>query len=302
MERRQFFLVSVGITLLLVLLVAVNVDVVQSASIYAPDFNDSSAHFLDQQRSCRDLCSFCPTCNGFYCGEECICECSQDPTEHAKCIDLIKANSEKLGLVYDLFIQPPQKQSSRTRFGRRAATPEEKDSATVGRIGFHKILFSNFATKQGASEGQPDGSTVETIDQKGDDHVPVEIAVNRATGRPDPMEKLDVWHVIRFFLSHEYSFSAGDDAKESQATRAKREETAAVEKVEEPDEIVAQPGYVVPARRRWPCLGRRKNFTAGCGPPQRAYRVKNFVMAKNPDYKPPGRMQRKLRVKPKVNR
>uniref|UniRef100_A0A182QK79 Uncharacterized protein n=1 Tax=Anopheles farauti TaxID=69004 RepID=A0A182QK79_9DIPT len=193
MEQRQFFLVSVVTALLLLLLqMAVNVDVVQSASIYGPDFNDSSAQFLDQQRSCRDLCSFCPTCNGFYCGEECICECSQDPTEHAKCIDLIKANSEKLGLVYDLFIQLPQKQSSRTRFGRRAATPEEKTNPTGGRTGFHKILFSNFAAKTEPKTGKLEAATVETIRQA-DDHVPVELAVEPVTGRPiDPMEKLDV--------------------------------------------------------------------------------------------------------------
>ncbi|XP_035913356.1 uncharacterized protein LOC118512680 [Anopheles stephensi] len=152
MQQRgqRWFLVLAGTAVLL--LVSVHVDEVQPASIYAPDFNDSSDHFLDQQRSCRDLCSFCPTCNGFYCGEECICECSQDPTEHAKCIDLIKANSEKLGLVYDLFIQLPQKRSSRTRFGRRAKTP----------VGFHKILFSNFAIKRVAVSDAPEqlGRTV----------------------------------------------------------------------------------------------------------------------------------------------
>ncbi|XP_053663592.1 uncharacterized protein LOC128712743 [Anopheles marshallii] len=147
-QRQRLFLVLVGTTVLL--LVSVHVDVVTSASIYAPDFNDSSAHFLDQQRSCRDLCSFCPTCNGFYCGEECICECSQDPSEHAKCIDLIKANSEQLGLVYDLFIQLPQKRSTRARFGRRANQPVAKD--TPGRVGFHKILFSNFASKRVTTE------------------------------------------------------------------------------------------------------------------------------------------------------
>ncbi|XP_035787935.1 uncharacterized protein LOC118464598 [Anopheles albimanus] len=142
--------------------------VVQPASIYSPDFNDSSAHFLAQQRSCRDLCSFCPTCNGFYCGEECICECSQDPSEHAKCIDLIRANSEKLGLVYDLFIQMPQKRSTRARFGRRVKSSEQlEDNATATGAdgGFRKILFSNFASKGTSQQHLMDPTTVNIEDE-----------------------------------------------------------------------------------------------------------------------------------------
>ncbi|KFB36188.1 hypothetical protein ZHAS_00003258 [Anopheles sinensis] len=50
--------------------------------------------------------------------------------------------------------------------------------------------------------------------------------------------------------------------------RVKREEPVA--NVGETDgEIVAQPGYVVPANRRRLCLGRRRKFTEGCGPPAR---------------------------------
>uniref|UniRef100_A0A182WBE1 Uncharacterized protein n=1 Tax=Anopheles minimus TaxID=112268 RepID=A0A182WBE1_9DIPT len=238
-QREQIFLVLFGMVVLLS--VSLHVDVVQSASIYGPDFNDSSAHFLDQQRSCRDLCSFCPTCNGFYCGEECICECSQDPTEHAKCIDLIRANSEQLGLVYDLFIQLPQKRSTRARFGRRAPTPEEKDTG-AGRVGFHKILFSNFASKR-----VPNADLAE-ITSAASDRVE---SVTRLTTSKAPMEKSQVG--------------------QSEETRAKRDEAAVLAAEETPsnngaDELVAQPGYVVPARRRRPCLGRRRNFTKDCGP------------------------------------
>uniref|UniRef100_A0A182MBY9 Uncharacterized protein n=1 Tax=Anopheles culicifacies TaxID=139723 RepID=A0A182MBY9_9DIPT len=182
-QRQQVFLVLFGTAVLL--LVSVQVEVVQSASIYAPDFNDSSAHFLDQQRSCRDLCSFCPTCNGFYCGEECICECSQEPTEHAKCIDLIKANSEQLGLVYDLFIQLPQKRSTRTRFGRRASTTSEEKDTSAGRVGFHKILFSNFASKR--------GTTADPVELTSKDNVASERveSVTQSTTSKDPMEMFE---------------------------------------------------------------------------------------------------------------
>ncbi|XP_053674642.1 uncharacterized protein LOC128724945 [Anopheles nili] len=187
--QRQGSLLVLLVGTVMLLLITAHVDVTQAASIYAPDFNESSAHFIDQQRSCRDLCSFCPTCNGFYCGEECICECRQDPTEHAKCIDQIKANSEKLGLVYDLFIQLPQMRSSRTRFGRRAKTPEEKDDA--GRIGFHKILFSNFATMRASVQEQPPiGEQVMLHELSSDPRTD-----DRTTVR-DPLEKPEVLELL----------------------------------------------------------------------------------------------------------
>uniref|UniRef100_A0A182TUZ3 HIT-type domain-containing protein n=1 Tax=Anopheles melas TaxID=34690 RepID=A0A182TUZ3_9DIPT len=191
--QRRFCLLLVGAACL-VLLVSLHVDVVQTASIYAPDFNDSSAHFLDQQRSCRDLCSFCPTCNGFYCGEECICECSQDPTEHAKCIDKIKANSEQLGLEYDLFIQPPQKRSTRTRFGRRVKTTPAETNDSGKLSGFHKILFSNFATaKKVTVPEQPQqeviGSTVMEVES-------IDTAVQEERNSKDPLEKSEVVELL----------------------------------------------------------------------------------------------------------
>uniref|UniRef100_A0AAG5D897 Uncharacterized protein n=1 Tax=Anopheles atroparvus TaxID=41427 RepID=A0AAG5D897_ANOAO len=158
--------------------------VVQPASIYSPDFNETSAHFLAQQRSCRDLCSFCATCNGFYCGEECICECSQDPFEHAKCIDLIKANSEQLGLVYDVLLQQPQKRSSRTRFGRRAKTAE----VDGGKGGFRKILFANFDNNRGATTDkkvQQAGETMKSIEKL------AKVMTTKEVDK-DPLENADV--------------------------------------------------------------------------------------------------------------
>ncbi|XP_050072961.1 uncharacterized protein LOC126561055 [Anopheles maculipalpis] len=85
---------------------------------------------------------------------------------------------------------------------------------------------------------------------------------------------------------------------QAEDTRAKRDDAAVLAAEDtaanEADEIVAQPGYVVPARRRRPCVGRRRNFTRNCGPNPRvcsgwklhqlevAYRVRNFVMAPKP--------------------
>ncbi|XP_053663591.1 uncharacterized protein LOC128712741 [Anopheles marshallii] len=80
---------------------------------------------------------------------------------------------------------------------------------------------------------------------------------------------------------------------QSEETRVKRDGDAvladATSTNNEADEVVAQPGFVVPARRRRPCLGRRRNFTKDCGPLARAYKVKNFVMA------PPPPMRRKIK-------
>ncbi|XP_035913359.1 uncharacterized protein LOC118512683 [Anopheles stephensi] len=60
------------------------------------------------------------------------------------------------------------------------------------------------------------------------------------------------------------------DKDQSEDTRAKRDDGAVLaegeKEADEADEFVAQPGYVVPARRRRPCFGRRRNFTKNCGP------------------------------------
>lgn len=34
-------------------------------------------HNKQQEKDCKQLCGGC-NCNGFYCGEECICECVSD--------------------------------------------------------------------------------------------------------------------------------------------------------------------------------------------------------------------------------
>ncbi|XP_055603916.1 putative uncharacterized protein DDB_G0268364 [Uranotaenia lowii] len=88
----------------------------QSAAIFDPE----CPNFKAQQTTCSKLCGFCPSCNGFYCGEECICECRQNDTEHAQCIHDIKLNSRDLGLKYDVLVQ--QSNNGRmTRFSRSAA-------------------------------------------------------------------------------------------------------------------------------------------------------------------------------------
>uniref|UniRef100_A0A8D8NSS6 (northern house mosquito) hypothetical protein n=1 Tax=Culex pipiens TaxID=7175 RepID=A0A8D8NSS6_CULPI len=136
MQKLYGMVVTVWSALIIVAM-AVLVEEVDSAAM----FDQNSAHFKAQQKSCSNLCGFCPSCNGFYCGEECICECRQDATEHVQCINKIRENSDKLGLIYDVLIQLPK---STTRFARSAGGKhlDPSDEAT-----FRKVLFSNFDPK-----------------------------------------------------------------------------------------------------------------------------------------------------------
>ncbi|XP_038120007.1 uncharacterized protein LOC6045673 isoform X2 [Culex quinquefasciatus] len=114
MQKLYGKLVTVWSALVLIIVaMAVLAEEVDSAAM----FDQNSAHFKAQQKSCSNLCGFCPSCNGFYCGEECICECRQEATEHVQCINKIRENSDKLGLIYDVLIQLPK---STTRFARSA--------------------------------------------------------------------------------------------------------------------------------------------------------------------------------------
>ncbi|XP_065076838.1 uncharacterized protein LOC135700301 [Ochlerotatus camptorhynchus] len=101
--------------------------------------DQGSAHFKAQQQSCSELCGFCPSCNGFYCGEECICECQQYASDHVQCINKIMENSDKLGLVYDVLIQMPSGSSSGNRgsTGTSSATRFSR-SAAPGK--HHKVM------------------------------------------------------------------------------------------------------------------------------------------------------------------
>lgn len=44
--------------------------------------NNKKSNFIEQEKSCRDVCGLCD-CDGFYCEDECICECNLE-TEDSK--------------------------------------------------------------------------------------------------------------------------------------------------------------------------------------------------------------------------
>lgn len=57
-------------------------------------------------RQCKTLCNNCG-CLGFYCGEECICECNNGHSD-TKCIAITQANARKLQTPFEILIQAPK--------------------------------------------------------------------------------------------------------------------------------------------------------------------------------------------------
>lgn len=55
---------------------------------------------------CKKLCGFCD-CAGYYCGDECLCECNSLTDGKAECVDTMKSNCKKLELPFEVLIQGP---------------------------------------------------------------------------------------------------------------------------------------------------------------------------------------------------
>lgn len=58
-------------------------------------------------KECKSLCSTCG-CLGFYCGEECICECDEKvEMKDSKCVSEIHENAIRMKPPYEILIQGP---------------------------------------------------------------------------------------------------------------------------------------------------------------------------------------------------
>lgn len=55
---------------------------------------------------CKKLCGFCG-CDGYFCGDECLCECNSSTEGTAECVDTMKSNCKKLELPFEVLIQGP---------------------------------------------------------------------------------------------------------------------------------------------------------------------------------------------------
>ncbi|KAH8378936.1 hypothetical protein KR009_002145 [Drosophila setifemur] len=72
------------------------------------------------ERNCKALCEHCG-CMGFYCGEECLCECNDDNSD-TECIRTMQVNAKQLNSPFEILIQGP----SSNRFVRNAQQFEQK--------------------------------------------------------------------------------------------------------------------------------------------------------------------------------
>lgn len=64
---------------------------------------------IDEQQmvsNCNKLCRQCG-CLGFYCGDECLCECDSEHPNDIKCLKGIAENSAKLRVPFEVLIQAP---------------------------------------------------------------------------------------------------------------------------------------------------------------------------------------------------
>ncbi|XP_052845005.1 uncharacterized protein LOC128257832 [Drosophila gunungcola] len=85
------------------------------------------------EKNCKALCEHCG-CLGFYCGEECLCECNDDSSD-TECIRTMQMNAKTLNLPFEIVIQGP----SSNRFVRNAQQFEqERDLLTRSASGSAK--------------------------------------------------------------------------------------------------------------------------------------------------------------------
>lgn len=79
------------------------------------------------ERNCKALCEHCG-CLGFYCGEECICECNgENEKSDTECIQTMQVNARTLNAPFQILIQGP----SSNRFVRNARQFEQKRELVV---------------------------------------------------------------------------------------------------------------------------------------------------------------------------
>ncbi|XP_022208231.2 uncharacterized protein LOC111064768 [Drosophila obscura] len=88
-----------------------------------PAASSSNANPLTEakhERNCKALCEHCG-CLGFYCGEECLCECNNENSD-TECIRTMQVNAKTLNTPFQILIQGP----SSNRFVRNAQQFEQR--------------------------------------------------------------------------------------------------------------------------------------------------------------------------------
>lgn len=75
------------------------------STVQSVPVSDSSVE-SENTAKCKNLCGFCG-CTGYYCGDECLCECNSLTDGKAECVDTMKSNCKKLELPFEVLIQGP---------------------------------------------------------------------------------------------------------------------------------------------------------------------------------------------------
>lgn len=89
-------------------------------ALAAADARASSNQELQNAINCKSVCGDC-RCRGYYCGEECICECDSENEEDIRCLATMHNKCKKLRFPFEVLIQGP----SGNRFMRSALLFEE---------------------------------------------------------------------------------------------------------------------------------------------------------------------------------
>ncbi|XP_075162160.1 uncharacterized protein LOC142234844 [Haematobia irritans] len=110
-SNRQFFLYTIGLFIFWLIVVA------STASANTKLLEEDQKNI----ENCKGLCDQCD-CLGFYCGEECICECNNNDSRNTECISRIQEIASKSKMPFEVLIQGP----SRTNFIRNALEFEQK--------------------------------------------------------------------------------------------------------------------------------------------------------------------------------
>lgn len=114
------------------------------------------------EQNCKALCEHCG-CMGFYCGEECICECN-DENSDTECIHTMQVNARTLNTPFEILIQGP----SSNRFVRNAQQFEQKRELVARSAATNKTTRNRRSTitiyKPNTSEGKKAAFSLNALD------------------------------------------------------------------------------------------------------------------------------------------
>ncbi|XP_037934498.1 uncharacterized protein LOC119668893 [Teleopsis dalmanni] len=107
-------------------------------------------------RNCKALCGHCG-CIGFYCGEECICECNKENSD-TECLVTMQKNARKLNIPFELLIQGPTankfvrtalqyEQNAESKAKNRDSIRNKRSTVVIYKPTFQNSLDDNSAQK-----------------------------------------------------------------------------------------------------------------------------------------------------------